>query len=120
MKLTEDLLSSIPELSAHEQPYTFPTDLVDPLHHIEMVQHVVGSYKVTLPQFDHSDTSVSSPPADPVIIDFSPPFQRISFVSKLNELLNGELPMEQINSYGMLRLLFQSWICAWQFMDIDF
>ncbi len=60
----------------------------------EMVKAISGSPSITyIPA--HSTT--------PITIDFSPPFQRISFISKLKELIGEDFP-ENFNSYGKLLL----------------
>lgn len=63
-----------------------------------MVVAITGSAKISLPSKEQDNTTEASPQA--TMIDFTPPFQRISFVGKLKEELGEQFP-DNFNDYGM-------------------
>jgi hypothetical protein len=70
----------------HVQAYADYNDLMDMTEHMisEMVKEIKGSYKISY--------HANGPDAEPVEIDFTPPWRRISMIEELEKVLHVQIP----------------------------
>jgi lysyl-tRNA synthetase, class II len=72
----------------HLQAYADYNDLMDMTETMisEMVKEIKGSYKISY--------HANGPEADPVEIDFTPPWRRVSMIEELEKALNVKIPSD--------------------------